>query len=138
METGVNHHYNLCCAQVNSRVIKASRVKICDSEIKLDPNTADVKLGACQDDSKTPNASEDDAKLNVSEDDTKKSDASEDNTKKLDASEDSTNLDVFEDDSKKPGASEDETKQMKPPSSFTPDLQTESTRVSYRFRCPGP
>ncbi|XP_018531451.2 LOW QUALITY PROTEIN: NLR family CARD domain-containing protein 3 [Lates calcarifer] len=112
---------------VNSRVIKASRVK-----------TSDVKLDACQDDSKTPNASEDDAKLDVSKVDTKKPDASEDNTKKLDASEESTNLDVFEDDSKKPGASEDETKQMKPPSSFTPDLQTESTRVSYRFRCPGP
>ncbi|XP_040905183.1 NACHT, LRR and PYD domains-containing protein 1a-like [Toxotes jaculatrix] len=27
---------------------------------------------------------------------------------------------------------------MKPPSSFTPELQTESAKVSYRFRCPGP
>ncbi|XP_050922774.1 NLR family CARD domain-containing protein 3 isoform X3 [Lates calcarifer] len=35
-------------------------------------------------------------------------------------------------------ASEDNTELMKPPSSFTPELQTESTQVAYRFRCPGP
>ncbi|XP_071361433.1 uncharacterized protein [Trachinotus anak] len=34
--------------------------------------------------------------------------------------------------------SEDKTKLKKPPSSFTPELQTESAKVSYRFRCPGP
>ncbi|XP_050923435.1 NACHT, LRR and PYD domains-containing protein 12 isoform X18 [Lates calcarifer] len=28
--------------------------------------------------------------------------------------------------------------ELRPPTSFTPELQTESTRVSYRFRCPGP
>uniref|UniRef100_A0A3B4WVC5 CARD domain-containing protein n=2 Tax=Seriola lalandi dorsalis TaxID=1841481 RepID=A0A3B4WVC5_SERLL len=33
--------------------------------------------------------------------------------------------------------SEDDTKLMTPPSSFTPKLQTESTGVSYSFRCPG-
>ncbi|XP_023280368.1 NACHT, LRR and PYD domains-containing protein 1a-like [Seriola lalandi dorsalis] len=33
---------------------------------------------------------------------------------------------------------EDDTKLMKPPSSFTPELRSESTQVSYRFRCPGP
>ncbi|GLD71343.1 NACHT, LRR and PYD domains-containing protein 1b allele 2-like protein [Lates japonicus] len=32
----------------------------------------------------------------------------------------------------------DNTKLMKPPSSFLPDLQTESAQVAYRFRCPGP
>ncbi|XP_071347010.1 NACHT, LRR and PYD domains-containing protein 12-like isoform X2 [Trachinotus anak] len=34
--------------------------------------------------------------------------------------------------------SEDDTKLMKPPTHFTPELQTESAQVSYRFRCPGP
>ncbi|XP_022622196.1 uncharacterized protein LOC111237392 isoform X2 [Seriola dumerili] len=34
--------------------------------------------------------------------------------------------------------SEDVKKLKKPPSSFTPELKTESTQVSYRFRCPGP
>ncbi|XP_040910511.1 NACHT, LRR and PYD domains-containing protein 12-like isoform X15 [Toxotes jaculatrix] len=47
---------------------------------------------------------------------------------KLDPNTANTKLDV----------SEDDTKLMKPPSSFTPELQTESARVSYRFRCPGP
>ncbi|XP_023254457.1 uncharacterized protein LOC111648936 [Seriola lalandi dorsalis] len=28
--------------------------------------------------------------------------------------------------------------ESQPPSSFTPELKTESTQVSYRFRCPGP
>ncbi|XP_071328469.1 protein NLRC3-like isoform X2 [Trachinotus anak] len=54
-----------------NRVIRAHKNKTCDSDVKLDPNTADTKL-------------------------------------------------------------------MKPPSSFTPELQIESARVSYRFRCPGP
>ncbi|XP_026218041.1 uncharacterized protein LOC113163525 [Anabas testudineus] len=30
------------------------------------------------------------------------------------------------------------TNQKEPPSSFTPELQTESAQVLYRFRCPGP
>ncbi|XP_050930787.1 protein NLRC3 isoform X2 [Lates calcarifer] len=60
-----------------------------------------------------------DAKPDVSEDDTKK-------------------LDVSENDMKKPDVSENDMNLMKPPSSFTPELQTESARVSYRFRCPGP
>uniref|UniRef100_A0A3B4TT42 Uncharacterized LOC111231189 n=1 Tax=Seriola dumerili TaxID=41447 RepID=A0A3B4TT42_SERDU len=34
--------------------------------------------------------------------------------------------------------SEDDTKLMRPPTDFTPELQTESAQVSYRFRCPGP
>ncbi|XP_022614775.1 NACHT, LRR and PYD domains-containing protein 1b allele 2-like [Seriola dumerili] len=34
--------------------------------------------------------------------------------------------------------SENDTKLMKPPSDFMPELQTESTQVSHRFRCPGP
>ncbi|XP_071342736.1 NLR family CARD domain-containing protein 3-like isoform X5 [Trachinotus anak] len=38
----------------------------------------------------------------------------------------------------KPDVSEDDTKLMKPPSSFTPELQPTSAIVSYRFRCPGP
>ncbi|XP_050926138.1 LOW QUALITY PROTEIN: NLR family CARD domain-containing protein 3-like [Lates calcarifer] len=38
----------------------------------------------------------------------------------------------------KPYVSEELMELMKPPSSFTPELQTESARVSYRFRCPGP
>ncbi|GLD56440.1 NACHT, LRR and PYD domains-containing protein 1b allele 2-like protein [Lates japonicus] len=33
---------------------------------------------------------------------------------------------------------QDDKKLMKPPSSFTPELQTESAQVSYRFRCPAP
>ncbi|XP_071356520.1 NLR family CARD domain-containing protein 3-like isoform X2 [Trachinotus anak] len=66
--------------RVDNRVIKASRDKTCDSDVKLDPNTTDAKLDV----------------------------------------------------------SEDDTKLMRPPSSFTPEVQTESARVSYRFRCPGP
>ncbi|XP_050934079.1 NLR family CARD domain-containing protein 3 isoform X2 [Lates calcarifer] len=57
--------------------------------------------------------------LDVSEDDTKKPDVSEDKERMLDVSVDNTKL-------------------MMDPSSFTPELQTKSTRVSYRFRCPGP
>ncbi|KAK2859772.1 hypothetical protein Q5P01_004392 [Channa striata] len=34
--------------------------------------------------------------------------------------------------------SEDDSELMEPPSSFTPEVQTESAHVSYRFRCPGP
>ncbi|XP_026017167.1 NLR family CARD domain-containing protein 3-like isoform X1 [Astatotilapia calliptera] len=34
--------------------------------------------------------------------------------------------------------SKDDIKHIKPPSSFTPQVQTESTHISYRFRCPGP
>ncbi|XP_042073774.1 NACHT, LRR and PYD domains-containing protein 1b allele 2 isoform X2 [Haplochromis burtoni] len=34
--------------------------------------------------------------------------------------------------------SKDDTELIKPPSSFTPEVQTESTQISYRFRCPGP
>ncbi|XP_056249758.1 protein NLRC3-like isoform X3 [Seriola aureovittata] len=47
---------------------------------------------------------------------------------KLDTNTTETKLDV----------SEDDTRLMKPPSSFTPELKTASTQVSYRFRCPGP
>ncbi|GAA6217321.1 NACHT, LRR and PYD domains-containing protein 1-like, partial [Lates japonicus] len=85
-----------------------SRFKRCAPDVKLDPKT--------------------DAKPDVSVDNIQP-DASEDDTKKLDA---------FEDDTKKPDISEDDAKLMMPPSSFTPELQTESTQVSYRFRCPGP
>uniref|UniRef100_A0A3B4UAG6 FIIND domain-containing protein n=1 Tax=Seriola dumerili TaxID=41447 RepID=A0A3B4UAG6_SERDU len=67
-----------------------------------------------------------DVKLDPNATDTKL-DVSEGNTK-LDVSEGDTKLDVFE----------DHTKLVKPPSSFMPALQTESTQVSYRFRCPGP
>ncbi|GLD66093.1 NACHT, LRR and PYD domains-containing protein 1-like protein [Lates japonicus] len=52
-----------------------------------------------------------DVKLNTN--DTKKQDVTEDNIKKLSVSEDSTKL-------------------KKPPSSFRPELQTESAQVSYR------
>ncbi|KAM4527193.1 uncharacterized protein PAE49_024133 isoform 2-T2 [Odontesthes bonariensis] len=45
-----------------------------------------------------------------------------------DASEDHTESD----------ASEDHTELMKAPATFTPEVQTESSQVSYRFRCPGP
>uniref|UniRef100_A0A668V369 FIIND domain-containing protein n=2 Tax=Oreochromis aureus TaxID=47969 RepID=A0A668V369_OREAU len=34
-------------------------------------------------------------------------------------------------------SSEDDTELIKPPSSFTPEVQTESSHISYRFRCPG-
>ncbi|CAI5670201.1 unnamed protein product [Oreochromis niloticus] len=34
--------------------------------------------------------------------------------------------------------SKDDTEPIKPPLSFTPEVQTESTQISYRFRCPGP
>ncbi|XP_022622212.1 NACHT, LRR and PYD domains-containing protein 1b allele 2-like isoform X1 [Seriola dumerili] len=66
--------------RVNGKVTKASRDKTSDSDVKLDPNTAE---------------------------------------RKMDVSEDDTEL-------------------MKRPSSFTPQRKTESTKVSYRFRCPGP
>ncbi|XP_023254403.1 ribonuclease inhibitor-like [Seriola lalandi dorsalis] len=66
--------------RVNNRVIKASRDKTRESDVKLDPNTAETKLHV----------------------------------------------------------SVDDTKLMKPPSSFTPELQTESAQVSYRFKSPGP
>ncbi|XP_050925418.1 uncharacterized protein LOC108894854 isoform X6 [Lates calcarifer] len=58
-----------------------------------------------------------DVKLNTN--DTKKPDVTEDNIKKLSVSEDAT-------------------KKLEPPSSFRPELKTESAQVSYRFRCPGP
>ncbi|XP_050934056.1 NACHT, LRR and PYD domains-containing protein 3 isoform X20 [Lates calcarifer] len=118
--------------RVNNRVIRASRVETCDPDVKTDakPDVTvdDVKPDALEDDTKKLDASEDDTKL----------DASEDDTKKLDASEDDTKLNASEDDTKKPDISEDDVKLMMPPSSFTPELQTQSTRVSYRFRCPGP
>ncbi|XP_050934051.1 NLR family CARD domain-containing protein 3 isoform X15 [Lates calcarifer] len=57
---------------------------------------------------------------------------------KPDVSVDNKQPDASEDDTKKPDIFEDDAKLMMPPSSFTPELQTESTRVSYRFRCPGP
>ncbi|XP_050927470.1 protein NLRC3 isoform X6 [Lates calcarifer] len=58
---------------------------------------------------------------------------------KLDPSAADTKLEsVSEDDTKKPDVCEVDTELMKPPTSFTPELQTESTQVSYRFRCPGP
>ncbi|XP_071320020.1 NACHT, LRR and PYD domains-containing protein 1b allele 4-like isoform X7 [Trachinotus anak] len=38
----------------------------------------------------------------------------------------------------KPGVSEDDTKPMQPPLRFTPQLKTDSTSVSYSFKCPGP
>ncbi|XP_071340415.1 protein NLRC3-like isoform X9 [Trachinotus anak] len=66
--------------RINGREIKTSRDKTCDSDVKLDPNTAETKVDV----------------------------------------------------------PEDETRLKTPPSSFTPELQTESTQVSYRFRCPGP
>ncbi|XP_050924942.1 NACHT, LRR and PYD domains-containing protein 1a allele 5 isoform X18 [Lates calcarifer] len=99
--------YTLETVRVTGRLIRSSIDKAC---VKLDPNTADMKL-------------------DESEDDTKKLDESEDNTKKLDESEDNT---------KKLDESEDDKKLMKPPSNFTPKLRTESAQVSYRFRCPGP
>ncbi|XP_039895407.1 NACHT, LRR and PYD domains-containing protein 12-like isoform X4 [Simochromis diagramma] len=34
--------------------------------------------------------------------------------------------------------SEDDIEPIKPPSSFTPEVQPESTQISHRFRCPGP
>ncbi|XP_075333111.1 NACHT, LRR and PYD domains-containing protein 1-like [Odontesthes bonariensis] len=34
--------------------------------------------------------------------------------------------------------SEDDTELMKLPSSFTPEMETECSPISYRFRCPGP
>ncbi|CAI5677897.1 unnamed protein product [Oreochromis niloticus] len=34
--------------------------------------------------------------------------------------------------------SKDDTELIEPLSSFTPEVQTESTQISYRFRCPGP
>ncbi|XP_050930789.1 NACHT, LRR and PYD domains-containing protein 12 isoform X2 [Lates calcarifer] len=82
----------------------------------------DCRLETLRVDGREIKASKDktsDAKPDVSEDDTKKLDASENDMKKPDVSENDMNL-------------------MKPPSSFTPELQTESARVSYRFRCPGP
>ncbi|XP_071340412.1 protein NLRC3-like isoform X6 [Trachinotus anak] len=66
--------------RINNRVIKTSRDKTCDSDVKLDPNTAETKV---------------------------------------DVPEDDTQLKTL-------------------PSGFTPELQTESAKVSYRFRCPGP
>ncbi|GLD64806.1 NACHT, LRR and PYD domains-containing protein 1-like protein [Lates japonicus] len=97
--------------RVSGKVIQASTVKTCASGVKLDPNRADTK------------------KLDVSEHNTKKLDMSENNSKKPHVPEDKERmLDV----------SVDNTKLMTDPSSFTPELQTKSTRVSYRFRCPGP
>ncbi|XP_050934075.1 protein NLRC3-like isoform X5 [Lates calcarifer] len=58
--------------RVRGRVFKASRVKTCDPDIRLDPNTADTELGASVDDTK---------KLVVSEDNAKKLDAYEDDAK---------------------------------------------------------
>ncbi|XP_042070878.1 NACHT, LRR and PYD domains-containing protein 1 isoform X1 [Haplochromis burtoni] len=34
--------------------------------------------------------------------------------------------------------SEDDIEPIEPPSSFTPEVQPESTQISHRFRCPGP
>ncbi|KAG7220484.1 hypothetical protein INR49_018173, partial [Caranx melampygus] len=75
----------------------------------------------------------DDSKLKVSEEDSKLK-ASEDGSK-LKVSEEDSKLKASEDDSKLK-VSVDDTKLE--PSSFTPELDTESTQVSYRFRCPGP
>ncbi|XP_041823965.1 NACHT, LRR and PYD domains-containing protein 14-like isoform X1 [Melanotaenia boesemani] len=36
------------------------------------------------------------------------------------------------------GSSEDEMETMKAPSDFTPEVETESAQVLYRFKCPGP
>ncbi|GAA6227542.1 protein NLRC3-like, partial [Lates japonicus] len=74
--------YRLETLRVDNWEIKASIDKTCDSDGKLDPNTADTKLYV---------------------------------------SEELMDMEL-----------------MKPPSSFTPELQTESAQVSYRFRCPGP
>ncbi|XP_023250603.1 NACHT, LRR and PYD domains-containing protein 12-like, partial [Seriola lalandi dorsalis] len=105
--------------RVNSRLMKASR----DKTLSVQPAAED---DLCSEDPSSLNKGDSDVILDPNTTDTKL-DVSEGDTK-LDVSEGNTKLDVFE----------DNTKLVKPPSSFMPALQTESTQVSYRFRCPGP
>ncbi|XP_071340427.1 protein NLRC3-like isoform X17 [Trachinotus anak] len=89
--------------RINGREIKASR----DKTLSVQP----------ADEEEDDLCSEDPSLLNKGDSDVK-----------LDPNTAETKVDV----------PEDETQLKKPPSSFTPELQTESTQVSYRFRCPGP
>ncbi|XP_056256215.1 NACHT, LRR and PYD domains-containing protein 12-like isoform X2 [Seriola aureovittata] len=121
--------------RVNSRLMKASRDKTLSvqpaAEVDLcseDPSSLNKEavIRACIQKQHVAAAGDSDVKLDPNTTDTKL-DVSEGDTK-LDVLEGNTKLDVFE----------DNTKLVKPPSSFMPALQTESTQVSYRFRCPGP
>ncbi|KAG7221791.1 hypothetical protein INR49_028865 [Caranx melampygus] len=61
---------------------------------------------------------------------------SEEDTK-LTTSEEDTKLTMSEEDTKLTMSEEDD-KLKKPPSSFTPELRTQASKVSFRFKCPGP
>ncbi|KAG7239513.1 hypothetical protein INR49_028840, partial [Caranx melampygus] len=56
---------------------------------------------------------------------------------KLTTSEEDTKLTMSEEDTKLTMSEEDD-KLKKPPSSFTPELRTQASKVSFRFKCPGP
>ncbi|KAG7215741.1 hypothetical protein INR49_021962 [Caranx melampygus] len=155
---------------MHDKEFKASREKSCDTDVKQDEHTAETKLKASEDNTKLKNEAklkmsggstqmegeaklEGGMKLQVSEDDTKLVDNAKVEDMKL---VDNTKL---EEDMKLVGdmklkMSEGDTKledntDLKS-SSFTPELETETTQVSYRsfvviepiashrFRCPGP
>ncbi|XP_056246452.1 NACHT, LRR and PYD domains-containing protein 12-like isoform X2 [Seriola aureovittata] len=95
-------HCRLETLRVNNRVFKAS----IDKTLSVQPAAEEEDL--CSQNSSSSNKDDSDVKLDPNTADTK--------------------LDVSEDDSKL----------IRPPTDFTPELQTESAQVLYRFRCPGP
>ncbi|XP_071320014.1 NACHT, LRR and PYD domains-containing protein 1b allele 1-like isoform X2 [Trachinotus anak] len=115
--------------------------KTCVPDVKLGPSRADTKPGVSEDDTKPmqpPLRFKPPLKTKCSSWMTFRGPGSQDRDQdQLHAGFPDVKLGPSRADTK-PGVSEDDTKPMQPPLRFTPQLKTDSTSVSYSFKCPGP